>query len=106
MNKISSQCRQLVVPALGPAIFDRNILAFDTSGRLQAQTECTQPVCVQGGRVAAHEPNNWQLARLLRPRRERPRDRRAADGQDELAPLYPNHVIPRACAVWVRLKRT
>src|SRR5262249_32032722 len=26
--------------------------------------------------------------------------------RDELAPLYPNHVIPRACAVWVRLKRT
>src|SRR5262245_51287607 len=25
---------------------------------------------------------------------------------DELAPLYPNHVIPRACAVWVRLKRS
>src|SRR5215472_8084813 len=31
---------------------------------------------------------------------------RAAEQRDELAPLYPNHVIPRACAVWVRLKRT
>ena len=45
-------------------------------------------------------------SRLLRPRRERPRGRRAAEQRDELAPLYPNHVIPRAYAVWVRLKRT
>src|SRR5262245_25591102 len=44
--------------------------------------------------------------RLLRARRERPRRRRPTEQRDELAPLYPNHVIPRACAVWVRLKRT
>jgi hypothetical protein len=35
---------------------------------------------------------------------KRPRCR--PERRDELAPLYPNHVIPRAYAVWVRLKRT
>src|SRR5262249_5737008 len=43
---------------------------------------------------------------LVRASGERPRDSRATGKRDELAPLYPNHVIPRACAVWVRLKRT
>src|SRR5262249_43298074 len=36
----------------------------------------------------------------------RPGDCGTAEECDELAPLYPNHVIPRAYAVWVRLKRT
>src|SRR6516164_3538311 len=38
--------------------------------------------------------------RLLCPRYQRPPRRRAADKRDELAPLYPNHAIPRACGVW------
>src|SRR5262245_35019141 len=91
MNKISGQCRQLVVPTLGPAIFDRDILAFDKSGRFQAQAECAQPVCIQVGRVAAHKPNSRQLARLLRPRRERPRNvrrRRTTESQDECTPPH------------------
>ena len=51
------------------------------------------------------EHPNHRHRRLLRACRERP-SRRAAEQRDELAPLYPNHVIPRAYAVWVRLKRT
>jgi hypothetical protein len=43
---------------------------------------------------------------LLRARRERPCGLCSAEKRYELAPLYPNHVIPRACAVWVHLKRT
>src|SRR5262245_57706394 len=84
MNKISRQCRQFVVPAFGPEIFDRHILALDKSGRLQPQAECAQPVYVQVGRVAAHKPNSWQLSRL-RARPERPRHRRAAEERYELA---------------------
>jgi hypothetical protein len=56
-------------------------------------------------RLSIQEPDH-RHHRLLRARRERPRCRRSAEQRDELAPLYPNHVIPRACAVWVRLKRT
>ena len=57
------------------------------------------------GQVHKHTDAPHPLG-LLRPRRERPRGRPAAEQRDELAPLYPNHVIPRAYAVWVRLKRT
>src|SRR5215470_13211014 len=91
MNKIRGQCRQIVVAALDPAIFDRDILAFDKSGRFQAQAECAQPVCVQVGRVAAHKPNSRQLARLLRARRERPRNvrrRRTTEQRYELAAFH------------------
>src|SRR5262245_50737359 len=87
MNKISRQCRQFVVPAFGPEIFDRHILALDKSGRLQPQAECAQPVYVQVGRVAAYKPNSWQLAWLLCARRERPSDCRAAEQRDEIAPF-------------------
>ena len=55
-------------------------------------------------RGVPQETNN-RHRRLLRARAKRPR-RRAAEKRDERAPLYPNHAIPRACAVWVRLKRT
>src|ERR1700730_17911612 len=48
-NKISCQCRQLVVMALGPAIFDRDILAFDEPGRFQAYAERAQQDCVRIG---------------------------------------------------------
>jgi hypothetical protein len=47
-------------------------------------------------RARTQEPNAWQLPRLLRPRRERPRCRRAAKQRDELAPfqLTEMHPIP------------
>src|SRR5262249_11051286 len=51
------------------------------------QAECAQPICVQVGRVAAHKPDRWQLARLLRARRERP-SRCTAEQDDELAALH------------------
>ena len=57
----------------------------------QSGVSATTPTCLRWG--LRHKPH-----------------RRSAIGRkeqrDELAPLYPNHVIPRAYAVWVRLKRT
>src|SRR5262249_5650603 len=99
MNKISRKCRQFVVPAFGPEIFDRHILALDKSGRLQPQAECAQPVYVQVGRVAAYKPNSWQLARLLRARRQRPRRRRAAEYGYELAAFHVEHGDSPRCAI-------
>jgi hypothetical protein len=60
---------------------------------------------IYGERTCMEEPNHG-YRRLLCARSERPRHGRTAEQRDELAPLYPNHVIPRACTVWVRLKRT
>jgi hypothetical protein len=39
-------------------------------------------------RRGAEEPDRWHLARLLRARRERPRDCRTAEQGDELAPFH------------------
>jgi hypothetical protein len=73
--------------ALGPAIFDRDILALGKASRFQAQTERAQPDCVGIGRVAADKPENWQLRRLLSVRRKRP-CRRRTEKADELAPSH------------------
>jgi len=62
---------------------------FGKSGQIRSQRSC------RGDRLADHrrrgpakEPDSWQLARLLRPRRERPRRRSAAEQGDEGAPLH------------------
>src|SRR5262249_4698053 len=73
--------------SLRPAILDRDVAAFDPA-------EFAQPLHKGGDRLADHrrrgpakEPDSWQLARLLRARREWP-CRRAADQRDELAPFH------------------
>src|SRR5262245_34139396 len=82
-NQIGCQRRQLIVAALRPTIFYRQILALDIAGFLQALTESTQAVFVQVRRIAAQKSDHGHR-RLLRARRERPR-RRAAEQRDELA---------------------
>src|SRR5262245_54090817 len=79
--------------SLCPAIFDCNVLAFDKAPVFQTLTERSQELRVVAGRPGAEEPNH-RHRRLLRPRRERPRGRRAAEKRDELAPLHRcNHSI-------------
>src|SRR5262249_30073797 len=45
------------------------------------------------------KPDGRQLSRLLRARRERPRDSRAAEKRDELAPLHSITSSARASSV-------
>src|SRR5262245_56308312 len=86
-NQIGRQRRQLIVAALRPAIFYRQILALDIAGFLQALTESTQAVFVQVRRIAAQKSDHGHH-RLLRTRCERPRCRCAAEKRDELAPHH------------------
>jgi hypothetical protein len=74
---------------IGPAVFDRHVLALDIAGFLQALAKSTQRLdeCIM--RLAVEEPDH-RHRRLLRPCRERPR-RRAAEKRDELAAPYGNH---------------
>src|SRR5262249_8840324 len=72
------------VLALGPAVFDRDILALDIVGFLQALAKCTQSVHIHISRCTLEEADH-RHRRLLRARRERPRDRRAAEQRDERA---------------------
>jgi hypothetical protein len=63
---------------IGPAILNRHIPSFDESGIAQALAERSDKVCGAGGRRAP-EKTNHRHCRLLRARRERPRDGRAAE---------------------------
>ena len=77
-NKIGRQPRQPVELVLGPAVFDRDVLAFDIPCVLQALAKSAQAIRETLGRYRAEETDH-RHRRLLRPRRERPRRRRAAE---------------------------
>jgi hypothetical protein len=68
----------------GPAVVHEDGLVLDISSILKALAESAQKVRGNIGRLATEIPDHrhrW----LLRARRERPRDRRAAEQRDELA---------------------
>src|SRR6516225_5831266 len=67
-----------------PPVFDRDILALDVAGLAQAIAEHRREISVNI-RVARMEKSNYGQRRLLRARRERPRDCRAAEQRDERA---------------------
>src|SRR5262249_61802203 len=81
-----------------PAVFDRYILALDIAGFSQALTEGGSHRRVRPGRRTVEKPDHRQLG-LLRPRRERPRSRRAAEQRDEIAPLHSINSSARAGTV-------
>src|SRR5262245_4652107 len=85
-DKISGQGRQSIVMFLRPAVFDRDILPLDITGFLKTFTEGSHKERVSSGCSAAEKPDH-RHRRLLRPRRERPRGRRAAEKRYERAPV-------------------
>src|SRR5262249_61281250 len=94
--------RKPIIPILGKAILDSDVLPLDKSGLVQALPECANQVLGAGRRRGAEKADHWHH-RLLRPRRERPR-RRAAE-RDELAarhcpmPPCPPQRIPHLAAL-------
>src|SRR5262245_48501611 len=71
-------------------VFDRHIAAVDITGFTQAATERGREIGPVILTERVQEPDH-RHRRLLRARRERPRDRHAAEQRDELAP--PDHSI-------------
>jgi hypothetical protein len=65
-----------------PTIFDRNVLALDVTNVGEALPESANVNRRLAGRSAAEESDHRHW--LLRPRRKRPRSRRAAEQRDEL----------------------
>jgi hypothetical protein len=86
-NQFVRQRWQPIVLTLGPAVFDRYVLALDEARLLQALAECPQLVRVRLRRSGVEEPDH-RHRRLLRARRKRPRYRRAAEQCDERAPPH------------------
>src|SRR5262245_18322145 len=73
-----------------PTILDGDALAFEKSGVVKALSESIDYVCETTGRCASKKPDH-RHPRLLRPCRQRPRRRRAAEQRDDLSP--PHHSI-------------
>src|SRR6516165_9933427 len=76
--------------AFGPRTFDCDVSALDVAGLLQTIAKPGHIKCIAAGRRAVKEPDHWHR-RLLRPRHNRPRSRRAAEQRDELA---ARHALP------------
>src|SRR5215475_12841929 len=85
--QIGCEVGQYIVLVLRPAILDHDILALDVAGFANALPEWGQIACTISKRRAAEESNHRHRG-LLRARRERPRDRRAPEQRDELAPFH------------------
>src|SRR5262245_33242286 len=77
-DQIGCQLWQPIELALSPAVLDRDVLAFGIARILQAPAKCTQAFREPVGRYGAEETDYWHR-RLLRPCRQRPRGRRAAE---------------------------
>ena len=67
---------------------DADHVRADAAELIQPLNECGGPWAPARSRARAQEADLRQLARLLRPRREWPRGRRAAEKRDELAPFH------------------
>src|SRR6516164_5379076 len=80
---------QAVVPAVGPAVFDRHVPTLSIAGLPQTATERLHEICAFIVRPRA-EKSDHRHRRLLRAPRERPR-RRATEQRYELAPSDFDH---------------
>ena len=100
LNQISSHSRQSIVLTLRPAVFDRYILALNEACFLQTLAQRDHEVRGVSERGAPQETNN-RHGRLLRPRRDRPRRRNAAQERNELSPSQVEHTAtsPGATAI-------
>ena len=77
---------QLLVAVFRPAILDADALVLGEARFTQTLPKRRQRFRAARGREAAEQPDDRQP--LLRARRERPCNRRAAEQRDELAPFY------------------
>src|SRR5262249_47628438 len=73
---------------LRPAILDRDSTTLDPAEFAQPLHEGGDPLALGCRRGRAQVPDGRQLPRLLRARRERPRNRRAAEQRDEFTALH------------------
>jgi len=94
VDEFEGHRRKSVELTFGPAIFNGHVLPFDVAGFLQAAPECSHEPSKGLGRCAVEKPDH-RHRRLLRTRRERPRNSGAAENRDKLAPFHPLIPSPR-----------
>src|SRR5262249_56435936 len=93
-NECVGQVRQPIISALRPARFDREVVALPVARFVQAKAERLQERRIRLGELATQNANDGHR-RLLRARYPRPRDGRAAEERNELAPLHPLDPTPK-----------
>src|SRR5215471_11407751 len=81
----SHHCGKSIVVTLRPPIFNRDVSALDVTAFTQALVKGGQSKGISLSRPGAHVSDH-RHCRLLRARRERPRDRRAAERGYEFSP--------------------
>ena len=94
-TRFGRQRRQPIDLILGPAVFDRHVLALDIAGVLEALAKSAQTVRERVRRSGVEKPDH-RHRRLLRARRERPRRRRAAE-QRAQAPTSSSNLKCHDC---------
>jgi hypothetical protein len=97
-NQVGGQPRQAIVLTLGPAVFDRYVSALDVACFGQASVKCGHLLAC-GFERQRIDKSDHRHRRRLRARRERPRDGRAADNRNELAPPHSITSSARASSV-------
>src|SRR5262249_9086903 len=93
-EEVRSECRQTLVLALGPAIFDGHGLTRDVAELAEGLLVGGRHFCKRARCPATEKPDQWLP--LLRVRSKRPR-RQPAKQRDELAPphgLSPARIAP------------
>src|SRR4030095_6633464 len=80
------QCRQSIVLALGPTKFNRDILAFNVSGSVQAVTKRGDVRRPRSRRLAGEKPD-YRDRPILRTRRERNGQQANRNASNERSPL-------------------
>src|SRR5207253_9701255 len=97
-EEIGGQRHQAVILVFSVLVVDRDVAALDKAHAAKALAK--RSLHLRGGRTraAAQIPDHWHWL-PLRARRERPRDRRAAEQRDELAAFHSITSSARASSV-------
>jgi hypothetical protein len=90
-RQVGGQRRQSIELILGPAVFDRDVLAFDIACFLEALAKPPHEVRDSISRSGIEKPNH-RHRRLLRARRQRPKQRRRRGGAEERDEIPPFHL--------------
>jgi hypothetical protein len=94
-HQFRRQGRQLIIPSLGPAELDHNILAFGVAEVAQPGAKGSNARGMPRRGDKTQIPDMGDFRPLLRPRRQRPHRSRASEQRDELTTSHvstlPHH---------------
>src|SRR5262249_20887367 len=99
-NQVGCQLWQPIHLILGPAVFDRHVLALNIADILQALAKSAQTLGESVRRRVIEEPDH-RHRRLLRACREGPRGRRPAERSYHFPPSDSNRHVALPCEGWL-----